>query len=60
MDKAAALRMAQVSMLRGSQAASVADERGAKRVGATAEVTAPSDRVHPYFWSPFILMGNWL
>lgn len=63
MDKAAALRLAQISMLRGPGGAveAAADaERGARKVALASEVTAPADRVHPYFWSPFILMGNWL
>jgi CHAT domain-containing protein len=43
-SKAAALRAAQLAMLHG-------------------ELRDPAGRLdfrHPYFWAPFVLMGNWL
>ncbi|MEX0404965.1 CHAT domain-containing protein [Aquibium sp. LZ166] len=59
LDKAAALRAAQIAMLRGEATVSASDERGAKSLAVSAP-TAAADHRHPYFWSPFILMGNWL
>ena len=59
LDKAAALRAAQIAMLRGEAAVSASDERGAKSLAVSAPAAA-ADHRHPYFWSPFILMGNWL
>jgi len=47
LTKAEALRQAQLAMIGG---------RGAK--GAASEATPRFS--HPYFWAPFILMGNWL
>ena len=44
MSKAAALREAQLAMLRGR----IKDETGT------------ADLRHPYFWAPYVLMGNWL
>ncbi len=59
LDKAAALRAAQIAMLRGGAAVASSDERGAKSLTVSA-AAPPADHRHPYFWSPFILMGNWL
>ncbi|APH72927.1 hypothetical protein BSQ44_17315 [Aquibium oceanicum] len=59
LDKAAALRAAQIAMLRGEAAVSASGERGAKSLTVSAAAPA-ADHRHPYFWSPFILMGNWL
>ncbi len=67
LDKADSLRQAQLALLHGS--APVADDskvrRGLTRIGAAPETgnftpnpTAPF--AHPFFWAPFILMGNWL
>jgi CHAT domain-containing protein len=44
MSKAEALRQAQLAFLR--------------RTGAAASL--PEQFSHPYFWAPFILLGNWL
>ncbi|MEO4016740.1 CHAT domain-containing tetratricopeptide repeat protein [Pseudomonas rossensis] len=43
-SKAAALREAQLAMLKGN----IKDETGTV------------DMRHPYFWAPYVLMGNWL
>lgn len=67
LDKADALREAQLALLHGSaQLASLpADVRGALNVGGAAPLavsTAPDPKApfaHPYYWAPFILMGNW-
>lgn len=61
-DKAEALRQAQIAMLRGSTVLRVA---AADRAAAPLEEDAPDAPPaaafsHPYFWSAFILMGNWL
>jgi CHAT domain-containing protein len=71
-DKADALRDAQLALLRGTvhadstgKAASAGKtERGLTRVdGAPAVASFAADPhapfAHPFFWAPFILMGNW-
>src|SRR2546421_2159102 len=54
--KAEALRRAQVELLRGSDAQSASGERRGLSVAGNATATKFS---HPYFWAPFILIGNW-
>jgi CHAT domain-containing protein len=65
-DKADALKEAQLALLRGTAHSDSTGkaERGLARVdGAavaasfTADPRAPF--AHPFFWAPFILMGNW-
>lgn len=62
LDKAEALRRAQIAMLQSARDAGGDAERAAARLEGDAD-DAPR-RVdtfdHPYFWSPFVLMGNWL
>ena len=72
MNKAEALRQAQISMLRGKAGTQAGDDvRGAARSdaipGSVGAGTAPTyatnpnaPHAHPFFWAPFILMGNWL
>jgi len=57
MTKAEALRRAQVELLRGADAQTASGERrGLSVTGGNA----PSAKFsHPYFWAPFILIGNW-
>jgi CHAT domain-containing protein len=57
LTKIAALQMAQQEMIAGKLKAY--DSKGKRR--DTGEVAAePSpDYSHPYYWSPFILIGNW-
>ncbi|WP_206169394.1 CHAT domain-containing protein [Variovorax gossypii] len=51
-SKSEALQRAQLEMLRGG---------GNLREGMTsASFTSPRQYSHPYFWAPFILLGNWL
>jgi CHAT domain-containing protein len=67
-DKADALREAQLDLIRGTvvpDAAAKDGHRGLTRTDAAqaagnfkADPKAPF--AHPYFWAPFILMGNWL
>jgi CHAT domain-containing protein/Tfp pilus assembly protein PilF len=68
LSKADALRQAQRSMMQASAAASES-ERGAFRIPSqhadSAEVPAfvadaAHPFAHPYYWAPFVLMGNWL
>jgi CHAT domain-containing protein len=68
LTKAEALRQAQLALMSGAVKPTGEDSaRGAKAMTASAQpkVTAyPSDPdkpyAHPYYWAPFILMGNWL
>jgi CHAT domain-containing protein/Flp pilus assembly protein TadD len=56
LTKAAALQMAQQEMIAGKlkPALTTGERRG---TGETD--TAPADYSHPYYWSPFVLIGNW-
>ena len=58
--KAEALREAQLDLLRDKTAGKAsADGRGFVTEGAnTARAGAPG-YAHPYYWAPFVLMGNW-
>jgi CHAT domain-containing protein len=67
LDKADALRQAQLVLLRGSTKVDDSDKarRGLTRIESArapgnfrADPSAPY--AHPFFWAPFILMGNWL
>jgi CHAT domain-containing protein len=55
-----ALRQAQEAMLSGKLAPSGAAEadRGVRPAGAESH-KASSNWSHPFFWAPFILIGNW-
>jgi CHAT domain-containing protein len=68
--KAEALRMAQLLMLKGETAGrSSGVQRGAARLEGSKtpvddapafEPPSGAPFAHPYYWAPFILMGNWL
>lgn len=70
LNKAEALRAAQLAMLGGSagegegagvsRGARPADEAGPRAPPVRAAVAAAAPFSHPYFWAPFVLMGNWL
>lgn len=70
MDKASALRRAQVAMLRGVPvrdvhltergAADAEEESGGEMAESARTPQAAVTTRHPYYWSPYILMGNWL
>ena len=68
LDKADALRQAQIALLRGSAKAEddSAAHRGLTRTSgaaqgpATFKADANAPYAHPFYWAPFILMGNWL
>jgi CHAT domain-containing protein len=68
LNKAEALRQAQRLMMQ-SPGTTQESERGARRVpaehGAADQTLRFADDAthpfaHPYFWAPFVLMGNWL
>ncbi|MBL8908003.1 MAG: tetratricopeptide repeat protein [Rhizobiales bacterium] len=62
LDKATALQRAQIAMITGKPATEIASRgersmtlvEGAEPAGDTASPTS-----HPYYWSAFILMGDW-
>ena len=70
LDKASALRRAQIAMLRGrageghlAVGAGAADADAGSDAGPEVSAPSPPPQVttrHPYYWSPYILMGNWL
>ena len=67
LDKADALRQAQLALLHGSAKIDDADNvsRGLRRAGTSQsggsfKVNPGAPFAHPYYWAPFILMGNWL
>jgi CHAT domain-containing protein len=70
MTKAEALRQTQLAFIRGEIAGSPAEEsRRGMRVSKVkdeegdAGLFNPDEKSpysHPFFWAPFILMGNWL
>jgi CHAT domain-containing protein len=75
LDKAESLRQAQLALLHGSAQGGVSgaedEHRGLTRTdsgGGAAPVLAAAaptkdpraPYAHPYYWAPFILMGNWL
>ncbi|HEY1579317.1 MAG TPA: tetratricopeptide repeat protein [Terracidiphilus sp.] len=59
--KAEALREAQLDLLQGR----LASQAGAQNRGINADdkepsaASGPADYSHPYYWAPFVLMGNW-
>lgn len=64
LSKAEAIRRTQLAFIRGDAVAGGEDGRD-RGVGVAAEgdglqpnLKAPY--AHPYYWAPFILMGNWL
>lgn len=48
LSKVLALKEAQIALLKGQV---IGEDPGANQIG--------SPHAHPYFWAPFVLMGNW-
>ena len=62
MSKDEALRQAQVLLLTRQLKASPAQhvpDRGVTLIGSENAMKTPADWSHPYYWAPFILIGNW-
>jgi CHAT domain-containing protein len=57
LSKAEALRKAQLHMLNGTQDHIVADKKGPSSTHFNVDPKKPY--AHPFYWAPFILMGNW-
>jgi CHAT domain-containing protein len=56
--KAEALREAQLDLLLGeTKAKTGGSARGL--VTETGPAATPATYAHPYYWAPFVLMGNW-
>ena len=62
-SKAEAIRRTQEMFIRGTGEGGASETRGQvitsspAKTSFTPDPTAPY--AHPYFWAPFILMGNW-
>jgi CHAT domain-containing protein/tetratricopeptide (TPR) repeat protein len=60
LSKATALRRAQLAMLRNQAAADVDMSTRSMATGEEPAGVPSTSLSHPYYWSPFILMGNWM
>jgi CHAT domain-containing protein len=59
--KAEALRQAQLELLRSPTAAtSAAGARGFEVVSGAPSSTQALGYAHPYYWAPFVLIGNYM
>ena len=61
LTKAAALQLAQQEMIEGTLQPSAAanPQRGLRDAMTNAAYDPKRPYAHPYYWSPFILIGNW-
>jgi CHAT domain-containing protein/Tfp pilus assembly protein PilF len=63
MTKADALRLAQLDLLHGTALHPDTLDRRSKKPSGTSAVSGASQPMsaysHPYYWAPFILIGNW-
>ena len=58
--KAEALRQAQLALLRGTAvSAPTSNGRGLQAEGSPDAVQHPHDYAHPFYWAPFVLIGNY-
>ena len=60
LNKAEALRQAQLQMLRGATG-QAQEARGVASTTTLPKYEADTNKpyAHPYYWAPFILIGNW-
>jgi len=65
MTKVEALRQAQLQLIRGEVKSDLLARRGVGGIGKLGEVPRPEtsslgsvSTAHPYFWAPFILVGD--
>jgi CHAT domain-containing protein len=56
--KAGAFQHAELALLHGETGISGA-QRGFKAESGTQTPEAPRNYSHPFYWAPFILMGDW-
>ena len=58
--KAEALRQAQIAFLRGSAVSrNIESDRGAQRMPTQASAPHIAGYSHPFYWAPFVLIGNY-
>lgn len=60
LDKARALRNAQLELIRGKAEPALQDSRAMTVIDDADTGAAAVPTAHPYYWSAFILMGNWM
>lgn len=60
LDKARALRRAQLELIRGKTEPSPQASRAMTVIEDATGEAATVPTAHPYYWSAFILMGNWM
>jgi len=59
--KGDALRQAQLAFVHGTAASpGAATDRGLVTVEKSPSAAHPTDYSHPYYWAPFVLIGNYL
>ena len=58
MPKAEALREAQLALLRGDNKSNKSPQ-SPRAVGSPPNAAQQAEYAHPYYWAPFILIGNW-
>jgi CHAT domain-containing protein/Tfp pilus assembly protein PilF len=57
--KVAALQQAQLDMLHGAAKTDQSSEASANNTKNAAEKKPAASFAHPFYWAPFILIGNW-